>query len=36
MCVIDSRNFDLAVLKYQGGYDVLGLFQFRYNHFPKK
>jgi len=29
-------NFDLAVLKYQGGYDVLGLFQFRYNHFPKK
>jgi len=29
-------NFDLAVLKYQGGYDVLGLFQFRYNHFPKR
>jgi hypothetical protein len=28
-------NFDLAVLKYDGGYDVLGLFQFRYNHFPK-
>lgn len=29
-------NFDLALLKYQGGYDLLGLFQFRYNHFPKK
>ncbi len=28
-------NFDLALLKYQGGYDLLGLFQFRYNHFPK-
>lgn len=29
-------NFDVAVLKYRGGYDVLGLFQFRYNHFPSK
>ncbi len=29
-------NFDLALLKYQGGYDLLGVFQFRYNHFPKK
>jgi hypothetical protein len=29
-------NFDLAVLRYQGGYDVLGLFQFRYNQFPNK
>lgn len=29
-------NFDLALLKYQGGYDLLGLFQFRYNHFPKR
>ena len=29
-------NFDLAILKYQGGYDLLGLFQFRYNHFPKR
>ncbi len=29
-------NFDLALLKYQGGYDILGFFQFRYNHFPKK
>ena len=29
-------NFDLALLMYQGGYDLLGVFQFRYNHFPKK
>jgi hypothetical protein len=29
-------NFDLAYLKYRGGYDILGLFQFRYNHFPNK
>ena len=29
-------NFDLALLTYRGGYDVLGLLQFRYNHFPKK
>lgn len=29
-------NFDLALLKYQGGYDLLGFFQFRYNHFPKR
>jgi hypothetical protein len=28
-------NFDVAVLKYTGGYDILGLFQFRYNHFPR-
>jgi hypothetical protein len=28
-------NFDLAVIKFQGGYDLLGVFQFRYNHFPK-
>lgn len=27
-------NFDVALLRYEGGYDVLGLFQFRYNHFP--
>ncbi len=27
-------NFDLALLRYSGGYDLLGLFQFRYNHFP--
>lgn len=31
-----KMNFDLALLKYQGGYDVLGFFQFRYNHFPKR
>ncbi len=31
-----KMNFDLALLKYQGGYDLLGFFQFRYNHFPKK
>ncbi len=31
-----KMNFDLALLKYQGGYDLLGVFQFRYNHFPKR
>jgi len=29
-------NFDIAYLKYQGGYDVLGVLQFRYNHFPQR
>jgi hypothetical protein len=29
-------NFDVALLKFQGGYDVLGLFQFRYNQFPAR
>ena len=29
-------NFDIAYLKYQGGYDVLGVLQFRYNHFPRQ
>ncbi|HAM34945.1 MAG TPA: hypothetical protein DEB40_04135 [Elusimicrobia bacterium] len=29
-------NFDVAFLKYQGGYDVLGVLQFRYNHFPQR
>jgi hypothetical protein len=29
-------NFDLAYLKYQGGYDILGVIQFRYNHFPRQ
>lgn len=29
-------NFDLAVIKFQGGYDLLGVFQFRYNHFPNR
>jgi hypothetical protein len=28
-------NFDLALLKFQGGYDLLGVFQFRFNQFPK-
>lgn len=29
-------NFDVGVLFFKGGYDVLGLLQFRYNHFPKR
>jgi len=29
-------NFDLSMLKYQGGYDVLGDIQFRYNFFPSR
>jgi hypothetical protein len=29
-------NFDLAFLKYEGGYDVLGVLQFRYNYFPQR
>jgi hypothetical protein len=29
-------NFDVAVLKFNGGYDVLGLLQFRYNQFPSR
>lgn len=29
-------NFDIAYLKFDGGYDVLGTFQFRYNHFPRR
>ncbi len=28
-------NFDVAYLKYQGGYDILGVIQFRYNFFPQ-
>jgi hypothetical protein len=28
-------NFDVGYLKFDGGYDLLGLFQFRYNHFPR-
>lgn len=27
-------NFDLAYLKFNGGYDILGTIQFRYNYFP--
>ena len=29
-------NFDLAYLKFAGGWDLMGMFQFRYNQFPKK
>lgn len=29
-------NFDLAYLKFQGGYDLLGDFQFRFNFFPSR
>ncbi|MFA6004706.1 MAG: hypothetical protein WC881_11635, partial [Elusimicrobiota bacterium] len=29
-------NFDVAFLKYQGGYDIIGVLQFRYNHFPRR
>jgi len=28
-------NFDVAYLKFRNGYELLGLFQFRYNHFPR-
>jgi hypothetical protein len=28
-------NFDLAYLKFAGGWDLLGMFQFRYAHFPR-
>lgn len=29
-------NFDVALLKFDGGYDLLGVLQFRYNHFPRR
>ena len=29
-------NFDVAYLKFRNGYELLGLFQFRYNHFPSR
>ena len=29
-------NFDIAYLKFQNGYDLLGMFQFRYNYFPSR
>lgn len=29
-------NFDVALLKYTGGYDLIGVLQFRYNHFPRR
>lgn len=28
-------NFDLSYLAFQGGWDLLGTFQFRYTHFPR-
>ncbi len=28
-------NFELAYLTYDGGWDMLGMFQFRYNYFPR-
>ncbi len=29
-------NFDLGLLTFQGGYDLLGLIQFRFNEFPNR
>ncbi|MBI5202305.1 MAG: hypothetical protein HY925_12015 [Elusimicrobia bacterium] len=29
-------NFDIAYLKFKNGYDLLGMFQFRYNYFPSR
>ncbi|MBI4678839.1 MAG: hypothetical protein HY748_14770 [Elusimicrobia bacterium] len=29
-------NFDVSYLRFNGGYDILGTFQFRYNHFPRR
>lgn len=29
-------NFDLAYVKFKGGWDLLGMFQFRYNYFPSR
>lgn len=31
-----KMNFDVALLKFQGGYDLLGLIQFRFNQFPRR
>lgn len=28
-------NFDVSYLRFQGGWDLLGQFQFRYTHFPR-
>ncbi|TPW16996.1 MAG: hypothetical protein FD126_3750, partial [Elusimicrobia bacterium] len=28
-------NFDLSYLRFQGGWDLLGQFSFRYTHFPR-
>lgn len=29
-------NFDIAYLRFNGGWDLMGMFQFRYTHFPRK
>lgn len=29
-------NFQVSYLTYDGGWDLLGMFQFRYSHYPKK
>ena len=29
-------NFDISYLRFNGGWDMLGTFQFRYTHFPRK
>jgi len=28
-------NFELSYLKFDGGWDLIGMFQFRYNYFPR-
>jgi len=28
-------NFDISYLKFKGGYDILGMFSFRYSLYPK-
>jgi|GEM_PF-1073634 len=30
-----KMNFELSYLTYTGGWDLLGMFQFRYNYFPR-
>ncbi|MBI4056234.1 MAG: hypothetical protein HY399_01650 [Elusimicrobia bacterium] len=29
-------NFEISYLTYQGGWDLLGMFQFRYSYFPRR
>lgn len=29
-------NFDIAFLKFDGGYDLIGMLQFRFNQFPRR
>ena len=31
-----KMNFELSYLNYDGGWDLLGMFQFRYNYYPKR